>query len=525
MEIKSHINLLVEKYNLKYLYRKYILLTILNSGCKELIYLLLIYFNHMLRTKPENIKLYMSILLLLYGLNIPLTSYMNRVQKQLSTELLLSNNIYFNERIIKISKKELLNFDLVRFFTVLTNIQEDITNFLVTMKYKYDIPIKMISVFILSIYNKNQIIIFILPLILFTFYKLYKKNIKLMDNELTNMFNVETDIKNYIINSKFYLVNNLLNTKYIKNEYEKYTSFKMNIHNLINNLQFKSSSLVYLFILIVMSTKYKMFTSEDFLIYFYLVYDIEAISDSFMRYINGVQDYNQANTKLNILYSFEPDKEEFININETVSEIVIDSVSNDAPYLDIKETIKINKGDAVLVDGTSGSGKTSLLYILKGIVTPKEITIKPDLKTINAHTFITLPNHKSIFNSKLYDIITNFEENPDVDLINESITKSQLETKFNGNEMVDIEKLSGGERIRVVICRIIYTIKKNNYDILLFDEIDDNLNDMLAQEICTSIKNVFNDKIILYISHNSKVKQMFNKKILIKKGKMVSKNF
>jgi ABC-type lipoprotein export system ATPase subunit len=48
---------------------------------------------------------------------------------------------------------------------------------------------------------------------------------------------------------------------------------------------------------------------------------------------------------------------------------------------------------------------------------------------------------------------------------------------------------------------------------------------MLAQEICTSIKNVFNDKIILYISHNSKVKQMFNKKILIKKGKMVSKNF
>lgn len=130
MEIKSHINFLIEKYNLKYLYRKYIFLALLNSGCKELIYLLLIYFNHMLRTKPENIKLYMSILLLLYGLNIPLTSYMNRIQKQLSTELLLSNNIYFNERIIKISKQELLNFDLVRFFTVLTNIQEDITNFL-----------------------------------------------------------------------------------------------------------------------------------------------------------------------------------------------------------------------------------------------------------------------------------------------------------------------------------------------------------------------------------------------------------
>ena len=158
MEIESHINFLIENYNLKNLYRKYILLTLLNSGCKETIYLLLIYFNHLLRSKPGNIKLYMSILLLLYGFNIPIASYMSRVQKQLSTELLLANNIYFNERIIKISKKELLNFDLVRFFSVLTNIQEDITNYLVTMKCKYDIPMKMVSVLILAFYNNNEII-------------------------------------------------------------------------------------------------------------------------------------------------------------------------------------------------------------------------------------------------------------------------------------------------------------------------------------------------------------------------------
>jgi len=61
-------------------------------------------------------------------------------------------------------------------------------------------------------------------------------------------------------------------------------------------------------------------------------------------------------------------------------------------------------------------------------------------------------------------------------------------------------------------------VKTRNYNILLFDEIDENLNDQLAQEICNNLRDIFKDKIILYITHNEKVKKLFSKKFLVTKG-------
>jgi ABC-type lipoprotein export system ATPase subunit len=92
---------------------------------------------------------------------------------------------------------------------------------------------------------------------------------------------------------------------------------------------------------------------------------------------------------------------------------------------------------------------------------------------------------------------------------------------IKNNEYIHIEKLSSGERIRLLIAKNIYNIKKYNFNILLFDEIDENLNDDLAYEICNHIKNIFNDKIILYISHNTIVKKLFTKKIIIKDGVII----
>ena len=55
---------------------------------------------------------------------------------------------------------------------------------------------------------------------------------------------------------------------------------------------------------------------------------------------------------------------------------------------------------------------------------------------------------------------------------------------------------------------------------MLFDEIDENLNDDLAIEIYNSINNIFNDNIILYITHNEQVKKIFKKKIKVINGEI-----
>ena len=104
-----------------------------------------------------------------------------------------------------------------------------------------------------------------------------------------------------------------------------------------------------------------------------------------------------------------------------------------------------------------------------------------------------------------------------------AIKLAKIDHKYNDNSYVDIDQLSGGERIRVTIARLIYNIKKDDkHDILLFDEVDENLNNILAVEIATNLLNIFNDKIILYITHNEMVKKLFKKRIDVKDG-MISK--
>ena len=122
---------------------------------------------------------------------------------------------------------------------------------------------------------------------------------------------------------------------------------------------------------------------------------------------------------------------------------------------------------------------------------------------------------KKMYDYKKYDYPNDY---PNVELINWALKASKIDHRIKSNEFVDMEKLSGGERIRLLIARIIYAAKTRNYNILLFDEIDENLNDQLAQEICNNLRDIFKDKIILYITHNEKVKSLFSKKFIVKKG-------
>jgi ABC-type transport system involved in cytochrome bd biosynthesis fused ATPase/permease subunit len=203
----------------------------------------------------------------------------------------------------------------------------------------------------------------------------------------------------------------------------------------------------------------------------------------------------------------------------TQSTININMIENDTPKINITKPFVIKPYDHILVQGESGSGKTSLLYVLKGMLKCNKLIIDPNISTINRHSYIILSNNKSIFSGNLYDIITNYEECPSIDIINSSIKISKIDHKFTSNDYVDIEKLSGGERIRLIIARLIYLIKKNpDRQILLFDEIDDNLNNKLAVEIASNLLEIFKDKTILYITHNDMVKELFKKKITVVDG-------
>ena len=220
----------------------------------------------------------------------------------------------------------------------------------------------------------------------------------------------------------------------------------------------------------------------------------------------------------------QPNSESSSEPNSEPTDINIRYLSNAKPFIKTTKPIIIKKNDHILIDGLSGSGKTSLLYFLKGIITLDSFEMTPDIASINQRSFLTLPNVKSLYSGLLYDIITNYEVNPNVEHILICMKLANLDAYIDQtqtNRFIEVDKISAGESSRFLIARIIYMISfqtKHDYSILLFDEIDSNLNDSMAIQLCQRLLHIFSDKTILYITHNVQIKKLFTKKITIIDG-------
>ena len=274
-------------------------------------------------------------------------------------------------------------------------------------------------------------------------------------------------------------------------------------------------------------------TPTTILRYFLIIYDIESVTRRVREFYKNKMSYDKMGIKLKILHEMlnndtlnNNDKSNNkLNINliqKRIDKIVIKAIVNDKPTMKLTKPLTFSSGEHILLDGVSGSGKTSLMYLLKGIIKVNYCEIEPPLEQIYPRCFITLPNHRDMFSANLYDILSNFDKTTKIELIDSSLKIVNL-TKYinkeNQNIFINTEKLSAGEFTRFIIARIIYQIKSSDsYDVLLFDEIDTNLNNELSIEICKTLINIFNDKIILYITHNDDVKKIFQKRITVKNG-------
>ena len=519
MNIENHINILLEKYNLKELYNKYIKLSIIVSITGELFNWFLLYFSTIIDKYINYIHIFIIILLCLIIINIPIEKYYNDIKNELLEKIKIANFKYFYNRIIKLDKNVLLHFDLVDYYNIVDHLNDDLEQYIINLKLNYELASRVFTLIIISITKKFPAL-FIIFCIFYIIVK-YFNEIKIFSEQtLTDKyFHYENIFRNYIINSKNYLINNNFNIEHVFNNINKYENISTDIKNLNDNLEFKINIFLALYILIIMKLKYKKLNAFDFYYYFMTIYDIEYVSKKLIEIYKSKYIINKMEKRLITLYSFKPNNENNIFINNKINKIIINKFHNDKPLLINDNKIIINSNEHILINGKSGSGKTSLLYILKGIIKIDNLDIYPNIKILNDQSYLVLSNYKNIYDGFLYDIITNYSSDPNINLINYALTYSKSINKFKKNNFIYIDNISAGEKIRLCIANIIYTIKNTDYyNILLFDEIDQNLNDDLAIEIYNNIKYVFKDKIILYISHNDNVKKLFDKQIIVNKG-------
>lgn len=195
--------------------------------------------------------------------------------------------------------------------------------------------------------------------------------------------------------------------------------------------------------------------------------------------------------------------------------------------------LELNVGEFVAIVGASGSGKTTLLNIISGMDTYTEGEMLINGETTSNYDSNQLENYRRAnvaFIFQNYNLIDSYTvlENVIVELLLKGYDKKEAKTKaIELLKKVGMQhrlknrasNLSGGEKQRVVIARAL----ASDANILACDEPTGNLDEKNTKEIMSLIKEVSEDKLVLFVTHDeSLIKDNATRVVKIRDGKIES---
>ena len=199
---------------------------------------------------------------------------------------------------------------------------------------------------------------------------------------------------------------------------------------------------------------------------------------------------------------------------------------------DINLTIK--KGDRIGVIGSTGSGKSTLMDVILGLLKPTTGKIFIDNTELDQDTIRLWQNSISHVPQGIYLTDGTITNNIAFGISNDYISRDQVYsasekaslTKFinelpMGYESIVGErgvKLSGGQKQRIGIARALY--KKS--DLIIFDEATSALDNDTEKEVMDAIESLGSELTIIIIAHRITTLKKCNKIIKLEDGKLVN---
>ena len=183
-------------------------------------------------------------------------------------------------------------------------------------------------------------------------------------------------------------------------------------------------------------------------------------------------------------------------------------------------SLKIKKGQSVGIIGKTGSGKTTLVDIILGVLQPTSGKISVDGEQFNEENISNwhaqigyIPQDIYLINDSIKkNIAIGIEESKvDEDILNQAIKIARLD-KFilNLPEGINTKvgergiKVSGGEKQRISIARAFY----NKPSVIVMDEATSSLDNLTEKEFMESIERVKYNATLIIIAHRlSTIKQ------------------
>ncbi|WP_311442997.1 ABC transporter ATP-binding protein [Ezakiella coagulans] len=255
---------------------------------------------------------------------------------------------------------------------------------------------------------------------------------------------------------------------------------------------------------------------------------IQQISLSLFQFGEQKAGKVASTEKLNELYSV-PSIEEGKNKIEKVESIDADisySFTNEINiYKDMK--VYLEKGNIYGISGDNGKGKTTLIRLLTGVYKENEFSKVDvrvngkDMKEIDSIYF----RRKNVafvsqFPKSIYEKSSEYlsgEYDVEVDTIKEKIVEYNIDSRnmvidfLNNKKDIPIKDLSGGDRTFTSILGAIFSGK----DFIIMDEPTANLDTTRCEWLMNTLRKIKKDKIILIISHDKNMFEVYDENINI----------
>lgn len=201
---------------------------------------------------------------------------------------------------------------------------------------------------------------------------------------------------------------------------------------------------------------------------------------------------------------------------------------------DISLTIK--RGQSVGICGRSGSGKTSLLDLITGLITPDQGEITRNLQPLNNSTLVEwrnsigyAPQETVLINGTIVEnIIFHRGIGPEDELFAKDCARlAQLEN-FVLQELPDGYntlvggsgvRLSGGQKQRIGIARALF----QRPSMLVLDEATSALDDITETQVVMAIQKEFSDISVILVTHRVRALQNFDSVIILDDGQIIER--
>ena len=196
--------------------------------------------------------------------------------------------------------------------------------------------------------------------------------------------------------------------------------------------------------------------------------------------------------------------------------------------------LEIKKGDTIAFVGTTGSGKTSLIDIIVGLLDPtkgkyliddKELT--PDVIRRWQQSISYVPQEVFLFDDSIKRNVAIGLSDDNIDLARvksackqaniHSFIEDELPEKYENIIGERGVRLSGGQRQRMGLARALY----RNPSILILDEATSALDSVTENNVIESLKNIEGDLTIIIVAHRLSTVKHADKIYLLENGILV----